>query len=145
MRHNRKLLGAAITEEHETVFHIAAGAKQTQFVEEAIKLIEEEQKDYLKFQNKKFNTAFCYAAMAGSKEIAQAMLKNDQSLLTIGGGKDMIPLYLATLFGQSETALFLYDEMKRHTEAQEELKQQRNAIFYASIDSTMYGMYLFTY
>ncbi|KAJ0013845.1 hypothetical protein Pint_21542 [Pistacia integerrima] len=86
MRHNRKLLRAAITEEHETVIHLAAGAKQTQFVEEAIKLIEEEQKDYLKFQNKKCNTAFCYAAMAGSKEIAQAMLKKDQSLLTIRGG-----------------------------------------------------------
>lgn len=144
MRNNRKLLGAAITEEHETVFHIAAGAKQTHFVEQMIKLIGEEQKDYLKFQNKQCNTAFCFAAMAGSKEIAQAMLNKDESLLTIRGGKGMTPLYLATLFGQRETALFLYNEMKKQSEAQEQLNQQRKAIFYASVDSTLYGMFLFT-
>ncbi|KAJ0013533.1 hypothetical protein Pint_20944 [Pistacia integerrima] len=142
MKNNRNLLGAAITEEHETVFHIAAGAKQTHFVEQMIKLIGEEQKDYLKFQNKQCNTAFCFAAMAGSKEIAQAMLNEDESLLTIRGGKGMTPLYLATLFGQRETALFLYDEMKRQSKAQEQLKQHRKAIFYASVDSTLYDLAL---
>ncbi|KAJ0014812.1 hypothetical protein Pint_20938 [Pistacia integerrima] len=112
MKNNRRLLGAAITEEHETVFHIAAGAKQTLFVEQMIELIGKEQKDYLKFQNKQCNTAFCFAAMAGSKEIAQAMLNKDESLLTIRGGQGMTPLYLVALFGQRETALFLYGNLK---------------------------------
>ncbi|KAJ0015175.1 hypothetical protein Pint_21558 [Pistacia integerrima] len=73
----------AITEKHETIFHVAAGANQTDFVE---KMIGEIAPDDLKLQNVKGNTAFCLAVMAGNKSIAKKMLNKDPDLLAIRGG-----------------------------------------------------------
>ncbi|KAJ0013744.1 hypothetical protein Pint_21602 [Pistacia integerrima] len=70
----------AITEKHETIFHVAAGANQTEFVE---KMIDEISSDDLKLQNVKGNTAFCFAVMAGNKSIAKKMLEKNRDLLTI--------------------------------------------------------------
>ncbi|KAJ0017088.1 hypothetical protein Pint_12196 [Pistacia integerrima] len=104
------MLCASITKGHETVFHIAAGARQTGFVEELMKLMQP--KD-LTLPDQKGNTAFCCAAAAGATEIAKVMLKKNPSLLTIRGGEKMMPIFLAALLAQGEMTSFLYNELSQ--------------------------------
>ncbi|KAJ0080443.1 hypothetical protein Patl1_24134 [Pistacia atlantica] len=85
----RSPFNVAITEKHETIFHVAAGANQTDFVEEMIDKIAP---DDLKLQNVKGNTAFCLPVMAGNKSIAENMLNKNPELLTIRGGGNLTPL-----------------------------------------------------
>ncbi|XP_031255119.1 uncharacterized protein LOC116113114 [Pistacia vera] len=143
-----KVLRAAITEGLETVLHVAAGAKQTRFVEEMMKyLVEQEDMStllsILKLQNHKRNTAFCFAVMVGSMEIVQTMLDKDLSLLTIRGGQNMTPLYLASVFGQREIASFLYNKIRdKGANALEEIltAEDKRAIFFVSIKTTLYDL-----
>ncbi|XP_031280376.1 uncharacterized protein LOC116138857 [Pistacia vera] len=123
----------AITEKYETIFHVAAGANQTDFVE---KMIDEIPPDDLKLQNAKGNTAFCFAVMAGNKSIAEKMLNNDPDLLTIRGGRSLTPLNLAAMFGEREMASYLYREYYRGTLTLADKKQ----LFFDSIDTTLYDL-----
>ncbi|KAJ0018512.1 hypothetical protein Pint_12156 [Pistacia integerrima] len=107
---DRTMLCASITKGHQTVLHIAAGTKQTGFVEELIKLMQP--KD-LTMLDRKGNTAFCCAAAAGATEIARIMLKKNPSLLTIRGGENKMPVFMAALLAQGEMASFLYDELSQ--------------------------------
>ncbi|XP_044469967.1 uncharacterized protein LOC123199153 [Mangifera indica] len=132
------LSSAAITEGQETIFHVAAGAKQTDFVEKMIKLMANY--NDLKLQNEKGNTAFCFAVMAGSISVAEKMLEKDYSLLEIRGGEQLTPLYLAALFGQRDMALFLY---RQHYKNKGILTgEDKKQIFFASIDTTLYDLAL---
>ncbi|KAJ0079983.1 hypothetical protein Patl1_24154 [Pistacia atlantica] len=124
----------AITEKHETIFHVAAGADQTDFVE---KMIGEIAPDDLKLQNVKGNTAFCLAVMAGNKSIAKKMLNKDPDLLAIRGGGNLTPLNLAAMFGEREMASYLYWEYYRGTLTLADKKQ----LFFDSIDTSLYGEY----
>ncbi|GMP71380.1 hypothetical protein CsSME_00029816 [Camellia sinensis var. sinensis] len=56
-------LSARITKGQETVLHIAAGARQTKFVEELVKLMD--MRD-LELQNKHDSTTLCFAAASGT-------------------------------------------------------------------------------
>ncbi|KAJ0015298.1 hypothetical protein Pint_21652 [Pistacia integerrima] len=123
----------AITEKHETIFHVAAGANQTDFVE---KMIGEIAPDDLKLQNVKENTAFCLAVMAGNKSIAEKMLNKDPDLLTIRGGSNLTPLNLAAMFGEREMASYLYWEYYRGTLTLADKKQ----LFFDSIDTSLYDL-----
>ncbi|XP_031261865.1 ankyrin repeat-containing protein NPR4-like isoform X3 [Pistacia vera] len=107
---DRTMLCSSITKGHETVLHIAAGAKQTGFVEELIKLMQAED---LTMPDHKGNTAFCCAAAAGAIGIARIMLKKNPNLLTIRGGGKMMPVFLAALLAQEEMTYFLYDELSQ--------------------------------
>ncbi|KAJ0079500.1 hypothetical protein Patl1_24148 [Pistacia atlantica] len=124
----------AITEKHETIFHVAAGANQTDFVE---KMIGEIAPDDLKLQNVKGNTAFCLAVMAGNKSITKKMLDIDGDLLTIRGGGNLTPLNLAAMFGERQMALYLYRQYYRGTLTLADKKQ----LFFDSIDTYLYGEY----
>ncbi|KAJ0014020.1 hypothetical protein Pint_21594 [Pistacia integerrima] len=124
----------AITEKHETIFHVAAGANQTDFIE---KLIDKIAPDDLKLQNVKGNTAFCLAVMAGNKSIAEKMLNNDRDLLTIRGGGNLTPLNLAAMFGERQMALYLYRQYDKGTLTLADKKQ----LFFDSIDTSLYGEY----
>ncbi|KAJ0015297.1 hypothetical protein Pint_21651 [Pistacia integerrima] len=127
------LPSAAIIEGQETIFHVAAGTKRTDFVEKMIKLMAE---NGLKLQNEKGNTAFCFAVMARNKSIAEKMLETDRKLSEICGREQLSPLNLAALFGQREMALFLYRQHYKGKLTGDDKKR----VFFASID-TMYGKY----
>ncbi|KAJ0080476.1 hypothetical protein Patl1_24142 [Pistacia atlantica] len=115
----------AITEKHETILHVAAGANQTDFVE---KMIDQIAPDDLKLQNEKGNTAFCVAVM-------EKMLKKNRELLTIRGGGNLTSLNLAAMFGARETALYLYRRYYRGTLTSDDKKQ----LLFDSIDTVLYG------
>ncbi|KAJ0080446.1 hypothetical protein Patl1_24130 [Pistacia atlantica] len=121
----------AITEKH--IFHVAAGANQTDFVE---KMIGKIAPDDLKLQNVKGNTTFCLAVMAGSKSIAEKMLNNNPDLLTIQGGSNLTPLNLAAMFGEREMALYLYRRYYKGTLTLADKKQ----LFFDSIDTSLYDL-----
>ncbi|KAJ0016555.1 hypothetical protein Pint_12175 [Pistacia integerrima] len=130
------MLCAGITKGHETVLHIAAGARQTGFVEELIKLIQSED---LTLQDKKENTAFCCAAAAGATDIARIMLKKNPSLLTIRGGEKMMPVFLAALLAQGEMASFLYElsQAKHVFQWEDEI-----ALFFTCLTNGLYDLAL---
>ncbi|KAI9195955.1 hypothetical protein LWI28_019714 [Acer negundo] len=128
----RLMLRTAITEWDETVLHIATGAKQVAFVEEIIELMKP---DDLKLQDLNGSTAFCFAAAAGSIEIAKLMLDKNPDLLTLRGAKNMLPLYMAALFGRTEMAKILYDGTESHLTPQDEAD-----LFFKSINTDMYDM-----
>ncbi|KAJ0080111.1 hypothetical protein Patl1_24164 [Pistacia atlantica] len=123
----------AITEKQETIFHVAAGANQTDFVET---MIEKVAPDDLKLRNVKGNTAFCFAVMAGNKSIAEKMLEKNPDLLTIRGCCNLTPLNLAAMFGKREMALYLYRQYYRGTLKLANKKQ----LFFDSIDTTLYDL-----
>ncbi|KAI9194327.1 hypothetical protein LWI28_028234 [Acer negundo] len=62
--------------------------------------------DDLKLQDSNGNTAFCFAAAAGSLEITKLMLDKTPDLLTLRGADNMLPLYMAALFGRTEMSKF---------------------------------------
>ncbi|KAK0607797.1 hypothetical protein LWI29_020714 [Acer saccharum] len=128
----RSMLRTAITEWEETVLHIATGAKQVAFVEEIIELMK---LDDLKLQDLNGSTAFCFVAAAGSIEIAKLMLDKNLDLLTLRGAKNMLPLYMAALFGRMEMVNFLYDGTESHLTPQDEAD-----LFFKSINTDMYDM-----
>ncbi|KAK3190066.1 hypothetical protein Dsin_029627 [Dipteronia sinensis] len=107
----RRILLTAITERDETVLHIAAGARQTAFVEEILKLMEP---DDMKLQDRNGNSAFCFAAAARSMGIAKLMLDKNPDLITLRGAENMVPLYIAALYGRAQMAEFLYDGTESH-------------------------------
>ncbi|KAK0607652.1 hypothetical protein LWI29_018158 [Acer saccharum] len=127
----RSMLRTAITEWDETVLHIATGAKQVAFMEEIIELMKP---DDLKLQDLNGSTAFCFTAAAGSIKISKLMLDKNLDLLTLRGAKNMLPLYMAALFGRMEMANFLYDGTESHLTPQDEAD-----LFFKSINTDMYG------
>ncbi|KAK9902297.1 hypothetical protein M0R45_001757 [Rubus argutus] len=90
-------------------------------------------KEDLALQDKNGNTALCIAAAAGSLEIVQLLIEANNSLLTIRGGANMAPPYMAALLGQSEIAWHLYPKSKNMME-----KTDLECLFFSSIN---YGLY----
>lgn len=129
----RSILCAGIAKGYETLLHLAAGARQTDFVKELLKLMEPED---LTLQDRNGNTAFCFAVAAGSIDIAESMLKKNKHLLTIRGGENMAPLYMAAVLAQRDMALYLYDEAN----AKDNLTaEDQNALFFTCISTDLYG------
>ncbi|KAH9753256.1 ANK REP REGION domain-containing protein [Citrus sinensis] len=126
----RSILCAAITDGHQTVLHVATGAKRTSFVQQLLNFMDPED---LILQDENGNTAFCFAAAAGAVDIANLMLKKNPSLLGIRGSKNMPPLYFAALFGQTDTASFLFHRSKK-----ELTTEDRKVIFITSVDTGLY-------
>ncbi|XP_059657274.1 ankyrin repeat-containing protein NPR4-like [Cornus florida] len=98
-------LTARITKGRETALHIAAGAKQTKFVEELVKLMDA--KD-LALQNKYNNTALCFAAASGITRIAEVMVQRNKYLPTVRGSKGVTALHVAALLGNRDMVRFLF-------------------------------------
>ncbi|KAH9753266.1 ANK REP REGION domain-containing protein [Citrus sinensis] len=130
----RSIICAAITEGHQTVLHVATGAKQTSFVQQLLTFMDPED---LMLQDENGNTAFCFAAAVGAVDIANLMLKKNPSLLGIRGSKNMPPLYFAALFGQTDTASFLF-----HKSEKELPTEDRKVIFITSVDTGLYDLAL---
>ncbi|KAK7345139.1 hypothetical protein VNO77_15624 [Canavalia gladiata] len=128
------LLTYAITKGWATVLHIAVGANHVHIVDELVKLM---QHDELALQDFKNNTAFCFAAAVGNVQIAEIMLRKNESLATIRGGGGVTPLHLAVLQGRSEMAGFLFPLSKEILE-----DDDWTTLFFISINSGLYDLAL---
>ncbi|KAF4384090.1 hypothetical protein G4B88_030986 [Cannabis sativa] len=109
-----KTVNAAITSATlETPLHVAAGAKQSKFVE---MLLKEDGIDPT-LRDKKGNTAFCSAVVAGAMNIVQIFLhpKIMRREFLIHGGQDMTPLFIATSFGHDLANILLESEREDST------------------------------
>nr|GEV86946.1 putative ankyrin repeat-containing domain, PGG domain protein [Tanacetum cinerariifolium] len=109
-----ELIRSSITENGETALHVAASAKRTKRVVEFVKnLVDKMTKEDLELQNKSSNTALCLAAAAGNLEMVEIMVKKNPALLIIPGSQQMMPLYMAALFGDHDVVKYLYDKSKQ--------------------------------
>ncbi|KAJ7969325.1 Ankyrin repeat-containing protein [Quillaja saponaria] len=129
---DKTTLNASITKGWETVLHVAAGANRVHFVEELVKLIDENDlalKDYKK------NTAFCFAAAVGNVEITEIMSQKNPCLPTIRGGAGVTPLYMSILQGQREMALYLYPKTIEVLE-----EGDWNMLFFTCIKTRLYDL-----
>ncbi|KAF5742367.1 ankyrin repeat-containing protein [Tripterygium wilfordii] len=105
LRSHPGAVNVRITKEMDTVLHIAAGAKQTKFVEEVVKRMSIAD---LALRNKYNNTALCYAAASGVTKMAEMMVSKNGELLGIRNNKGVTPLYIAALFGHRDMVWYLY-------------------------------------
>ncbi|XP_056163455.1 ankyrin repeat-containing protein At5g02620-like [Syzygium oleosum] len=102
--HNPSAEIARITRKMETALHIAAGAGHREFIEELVTMMTP---DDLAMQNKDGNTALCFAAASGVREIAKAMVDKNPQLPLIKGSNEATPLYIAALLGKQDMVRYL--------------------------------------
>lgn len=124
---------AAITKGWATLLHIAAGTNHVHFVEELVRLM---QPGDLELQDSLGNTPFCFAAAVGNVQIAEIMLKENESLPTIKGGGGLTPLHMAVLQGRSEMAWHLFPKCG------EMLEEDWKMLFLMCINSELYGKHI---
>ncbi|KAI3821754.1 hypothetical protein L1987_09326 [Smallanthus sonchifolius] len=104
------LIRFAITENSETLLHVAASAESTKAVQEfVINLLNMMDEKDLELQNDNYNTALGLAAKAGNIETAKLLVKKNQSLIEIPGSKYGMPLYMAALYAKPDMVRYLYD------------------------------------
>ncbi|PWA81656.1 Ankyrin repeat-containing protein [Artemisia annua] len=107
------LIRCSITENCETMLHIAVSSEHPIFVQ---KLVDIMRKEDLGLQNLNGNTALGLAAITGNTQIASILVNNgNRDLLTMENKKQMIPLYIAALYGKHDMVSYLYDETNLQT------------------------------
>ncbi|KAJ0807601.1 putative ankyrin repeat-containing domain, PGG domain, ankyrin repeat-containing domain superfamily [Helianthus annuus] len=103
----------AITENYDTLLHIAASAESTnavvKFVTKLVQLMESED---LELQNQNYNTALSLAAAAGNVKTAMIMVEKNPGLPEIPGNNRAMPLYTAALFEKPLMVRYLYNSMR---------------------------------
>ncbi|KAK4368285.1 hypothetical protein RND71_012077 [Anisodus tanguticus] len=95
-----------ISERGETVLHIAAAARSTNFLGELMKLMETGD---LELPNIDGSTAFCFAAASGLVEIAKAMREKNPNLPNIRGEEKALPITVAALVGNKAMVSYLFE------------------------------------
>ncbi|KAK3189913.1 hypothetical protein Dsin_029474 [Dipteronia sinensis] len=129
----------AITRGHETVLHVATGAKQTALVK---MIIGRMKPNDLMLKDRNGNTAFCFAAAVGATKIAEMMLKENRDLATFRGSQNKTPLYMAVFFGRrkmAEKLIKLYNDENSHNNL---TKDDKTDLFFKSIDTGLYDFAL---
>ncbi|CAE6196810.1 unnamed protein product [Arabidopsis arenosa] len=121
---------AAITRNWETTLHIAVAAKHTRFVKNLLTRME---RDDLALRNQSNNTALCFAAASGIKEIAKMMVDMNPDLPLIPGNSELIPLHMAALFGHRIMVIYLYSQTDFTSLSNVQLVDIFHAIIYADI------------
>ncbi|XP_076923326.1 uncharacterized protein LOC143585417 [Bidens hawaiensis] len=134
----KELVRFSITETHETALHIAASTQNTEFVEELVKIMEEED---LELQNKNGNTALSLAAIAGNQKLSQLMVDKNDRLLTIPGSEGMMPLYTAVLFRNYDTVKYLYEKSNKMT-GENWTSQNRGWVLLKCIEADLFDIAL---
>ncbi|XP_059436367.1 uncharacterized protein LOC132169333 [Corylus avellana] len=99
------VFGRPITEENETVLHIAVAAERPAFVKVLVKRMSS---DEIALQSKNGNTALCFAAGSGIVLIAKEMVEVNKKLPLIRGIDGKTPLYMAALNGQRDCRCPIY-------------------------------------
>ncbi|KAI7752211.1 hypothetical protein M8C21_015119 [Ambrosia artemisiifolia] len=103
------VIRSAITENEETLLHIAASAESTTAVEEfVINLVNMMDQKDLELQNKSWDTALSSAAAAGNIETAKAMVGKNPALTEMHNQRNVMPLYMAALFAKPDMVRYLY-------------------------------------
>ncbi|XP_038680563.1 ankyrin repeat-containing protein NPR4-like isoform X2 [Tripterygium wilfordii] len=125
-------VSARITSNLDTALHVAAGARQTKFVEELVKLMTP---DDLALQNKVGNTALCFAAASGVTKIAELMVSKNKMLPSIRGSKGATPLCMAALLGHKDMVWYLYSV----TQKEDLTEYDRIQLLVAAISAELYG------
>ncbi|KAL4568147.1 hypothetical protein LXL04_023753 [Taraxacum kok-saghyz] len=111
---NHDLVGYGITENYETALHIAASAKSSKAMHNFVKnLVDKMTEKQLELTNKNSNTALCLAAQAGNVNIAMIILEKNPNLVDIPGASQMMPLYVASLFGKKDMIDYLYGKSRK--------------------------------
>lgn len=123
---------ARITRKMETALHIAAGAGHREFVEELVTMMTP---DDLAMQNKDGNTALCFAAASGVREIAKAMVDKNPQLPLIKGSNEATPLYIAALLGKHDMVWYLLSVTDDTCLTESDLMD----ILVATISSNLFG------
>nr|XP_043633442.1 uncharacterized protein LOC122604632 [Erigeron canadensis] len=108
------LVRFSITGMGETALHVASSAKASKlavvFVKNLVDMMKEED---LVLENENFSTALYLAAAAGNLEMVNIMVEKNRNLVTIpGAGGQMLPLYVAALFGYYKVVEYLFGKSK---------------------------------
>ncbi|KAI4332615.1 hypothetical protein L6164_017509 [Bauhinia variegata] len=131
---NQKLRTEAITKGWKTILHVAAGTHHVHFVEELVKFMD---KDELELQDYNGNTALFSAAATGNLQIAEILIKKNESLPTIRGKESVTAIQLAALQGKREMTWYLYGRtIPAFT------KEDWNRLFLACVKNGIYDLAL---
>ncbi|KAI3522945.1 hypothetical protein L1887_00997 [Cichorium endivia] len=141
------MLGLAITGNYDTALHIAASAESSKLMEMFVeKLVNNMTKEQLELQNKSYNTALCIAAAASAAnvKIVMTMVEKNRALLDIPTGEGLMPLYIASLWGQSEMMHFLYDNSNKMT-GDFWTDENRSQVLQNCVEVDLFGLILVRY
>lgn len=127
-----RLVRCSITDNSETALHVAASAQSTEFVQN---LVGEMQRADLEIQNENGNTALCLAATSGNVDIARIMVDMNPDLLTIRNRQNVIPLYIAALYGKRDMVNYLYNETNKH----EWTDQNKLWVYQKCVEADLFG------
>jgi ankyrin repeat protein len=97
-----------ISEDKQTILHIATLAKNYSFVTETLKRM---RPDDLELEDTDHNTALYYAALSGSVDIAKEMVNMNQKLPLIGrpsGTVKLLPLHAASMLPNKKMVEYLF-------------------------------------
>ncbi|KAJ9559404.1 hypothetical protein OSB04_014018 [Centaurea solstitialis] len=112
-RESMDLLGYSISQNKETALHIAIEFKYVKIVEHLVDRMTTQQ---LALQSKYGLTALYFAAGVGNVNMAKAMVEKCPQLLTIRSTSDnVLPIYVAALYGRRNMVAYLYDNYKGMT------------------------------
>lgn len=108
-----ELVRYGINETYDTALHVAASCKSSKAVEIFVKnLVNKMTPEDLELENQNNNTALCLAVTAGNLKSVMTMLSKNPNLTDIPGSNQMMPLYMASLFGERELVNYLYDNSR---------------------------------
>ncbi|GLT65160.1 hypothetical protein SLA2020_376080 [Shorea laevis] len=112
-RHSADALSTTF-ENGQTALHVAIAAGQLRIAKELITITSpEENRNYLRIQDKCGNTALSFAARSGMMEIAKCLIKKNKNLLTIPDDGDRLPVQFACRAGHEDMTRYLYRETPR--------------------------------
>ena len=122
---------------NETTLHVAAGANQTQFVEELLNKYHDI--DFMTAKDCQNNTVFYSAIAAGASDIVEKFLskyeKNLDHILRTPDDKSLNPLSFAALFGHEKIVSKLHEKRNIIKPSQEE----QYVIFWKCTENDLYG------
>lgn len=127
----KAVLLVPITQQRETVLHVAAKGGHVRFMSELLKLLDEGD---LESKDDEGNTALMLAAAAGNVQVAKIMVLQNPSLPQMRDKKGMTALHFATSQGHGEMALYLYGITDCILSTED-----RVGIYFSCINTDLYG------
>jgi len=107
---DERLKHVAITSGWSTLLHAAVGANYSSFVEELLKMLQDE---HVSLKDKKGNIAFCLVAATGNMHIAKLLMTRNLQLPKIAGGGGCIPIQISMIQGNCQMTWFMYSKIIR--------------------------------
>lgn len=128
----------AITRNKETVLHVAAGAKQSVFVEE---LVSRMTRNDMALRDKYGNTALCFAATSRIVKIAKLMVEKNHELPLIRTFREGTPLLIAVSYKSRDMISYLLSV----TDLSQLTAQERIELLIATIHSDFHGKSFYSF